>query len=344
MLWVSLDKKKLIQTLIPLHFMRVLRDGKDIGFIQVDERLATHSGHEGIEYIVHSRVETGAEQPGDGLHPAPVPVAPPNGAHAGESSPGNIVVPGGLNGPTTAPASAGRPLNMYTNSTYFVTFDRDHEDWITTTQIDQQVNNQFTEMANSDRLEKLRLDAAELARQMKNTSKGKDRQPPTTQSADYTLDVSQYTHGGHVGKPIHAQLPPFYLPQATGQLLARLLPPDPAKYLFATYVSNQKNVMARYIDVDQAREVVLDDQTVRAIPVSDRIGADGIPTVHYVTRQGEWLGSVNEESKLVVLPTDEKTLTAIWKDSQGFKVCPPPPLPEEAPVVKKSTSRKPMAE
>jgi hypothetical protein len=121
-----------------------------------------------------------------------------------------------------------------------------------------------------------------------------------------------------------------------GQMLPRLLPNDKEKYMFAFYVSNQKNVMARYVDVDAATDVVLDGQQVHAIPISDRIGVDGITTIHYVSRQGEWLGSVNEDSKLQVLPTDAGTLANIWKN---FAVCQVPPVPEDAPVVKKPATQ-----
>jgi hypothetical protein len=88
--------------------------------------------------------------------------------------------------------------------------------------------------------------------------------------------------------------------------------------------------------VEQARDIELGGKTVRAVPISDRIGVDGIPTVQYVTRDGEWLGSVNTESKLVILPTDEPTLSDIWKDDKlGFKVAPLPPPVEETPVKSK---------
>ena len=60
--FLQMDQKKFLAAMEPLHFMRVIRDGKDIGFVQVNERLSTHNGHEGIEYIIHSRVETGLDQ------------------------------------------------------------------------------------------------------------------------------------------------------------------------------------------------------------------------------------------------------------------------------------------
>ena len=55
-LWVLMDKKKIVETLNPLHFVRIIKDGKDIGFVQYNERQATHTGREGVEIIVRSRV------------------------------------------------------------------------------------------------------------------------------------------------------------------------------------------------------------------------------------------------------------------------------------------------
>jgi hypothetical protein len=336
-LWVLIDKKKIVDAMLPQHFMRVLQDGKDIGFVQIDERLATHHGHEGIEYIVHSRVESGGQQVTDpGRYEAPQQPASP-GDEAG------IVVPKGVAAPAGSLAAAQvTPTSIYTNATYFVTFDRAHEDWTTTTQADQQVTSQLTEMGNSDLLEKRMLDAQAMAEQIKAGKKPADRNgnPPTTQKSDFTLDVAQYARGGRVGKPVHAQLPPFYIPQVIGQMLPRLLPPEPAQYFFASYVSSQKNVMARYVDVEPAKEVTIDDRMIRAIPITDRIGVDGVPTIHYVTRDGGWIGSVNEDAKLTVLPTDQRTLEAIWKgDKQGFAVSPIDPLPMEPAPVKKKGSK-----
>jgi hypothetical protein len=43
---------------------------------------------------------------------------------------------------------------------------------------------------------------------------------------------------------------------------------------------------------------------------------DGAPTLHYLTRDGQWLGSVNEEQKLTVLPSDAETIRMLWKDAK----------------------------
>jgi hypothetical protein len=57
---------------------------------------------------------------------------------------------------------------------------------------------------------------------------------------------------------------------------------------------------------------MLNGKKVRAIPISDRIRIDGNPIIHYMSPDGVYLGSVNEELKLTILPTDEATLKKIW--------------------------------
>ena len=333
-LWVLLDRKTISAALQPLHFMRVVRDGRDVGFIQINERLAKHNGNDGVEVIIHSRVQP--DQQTDTSSPAPVGPA----AAAGTNG---IVIPKPLS-PSIAPATrpAG-PQNLYTYSSYFVTFDRDHEDWTTIIQTDDDVANQLTESAYSDRTTLRKLDRARLrqkqqpatraatTREMQGnsdraSSKPDVNEPPMIQVPKYVLDVD-YQLGRRQEASKDTDLPPFYLPQALGQLLPRLLPPDHAQYMFAFYVSSQRNVMSRYVDVESAREVELDGQTVRAVPITDRIGADGISTTHYVTRQGEWLGSISEDYRLQVFPTDEHTLKGLWP---GFATSPEPPLDGDA--------------
>jgi hypothetical protein len=54
---------------------------------------------------------------------------------------------------------------------------------------------------------------------------------------------------------------------------------------------------------------------MRAIPIRDRIGLEGAVTTHYMSPEGVFLGSVNEETKITYLPTDRATLMSIWKDA-----------------------------
>jgi hypothetical protein len=61
-----------------------------------------------------------------------------------------------------------------------------------------------------------------------------------------------------------------------------------------------------------------------AIPVKDRVGLEGSVTTHWMSPDGKYLGSTNEDSKVTVLPTDEATLRKIWVDA---KLTAPAPAP-----------------
>ena len=90
-------------------------------------------------------------------------------------------------------------------------------------------------------------------------------------------------------------------------LLPRLLPRGERGYLFASYISDQKEVVKRYIDVGKEGEYMLAGKTIHAVPVSDRIGLEGSVTTHYVTPEGEYLGTANPDSKITLIPTDAAT-------------------------------------
>jgi hypothetical protein len=130
-------------------------------------------------------------------------------------------------------------------------------------------------------------------------------------------------------EPVKRSLPPFYMPQALGHLLPRLLPThEPKTYLFATYVGDRREVMMRYVDVGTEQETSIGGRRVRAVPITDRIGLEGSATIHYFDPQAlKYLGSVNQDSKLAILPTDAQTLQKTWK---GADLTPPKPAAEPA--------------
>lgn len=203
----------------------------------------------------------------------------------------------------------------------FVTFDRVHEDWtITTTSDDGRLAPvTSSELGNSDKEVRRVLDRK--AMQEGEAGDATDlKQPPVRTIEKYALSVSTYAKA-RTAVPVTRELPVFYLPQAAGHLLPRLLPLNEARtYMFASYISDQREVMSRYVDVSREQEVSLDGKRVRAVPVKDRIGVEGSATTHYLSREGQWLGSVNEEQKITVLPSDEAEIGQLWKDMK---------LPEE---------------
>jgi len=45
------------------------------------------------------------------------------------------------------------------------------------------------------------------------------------------------------------------------------------------------------------------------------LGLEGSVTTHYFTADGKYLGSVNPESKITVLPADRSTIERLWKNA-----------------------------
>jgi hypothetical protein len=131
---------------------------------------------------------------------------------------------------------------------------------------------------------------------------------------EYRLEVTKVARNAS-SEPIVRDLPPFYLPQALGHLLPRLVPlRDEKSYLFAAWVTDAGQLMYRYIDVGSEQEVVLGGKRMRAVPVKDRIGLEGSVTTDYISPDGKFLGSVNEDTKTTILPTDAATLDKLWKN------------------------------
>ena len=140
---------------------------------------------------------------------------------------------------------------------------------------------------------------------------------------DHALKVIR-SSASTTSPPIDRPLPPFYLPQVYGSLLPRLVA-GPAggpttgsrekSYLFASFVTDNGEVMTRYVDVKPEREVTIDGKAVRAIPVEDKIGLDGSITTHYISPDGTYLGSINPDSKIEILPTDQASLAKRWGDA-----------------------------
>ena len=195
---------------------------------------------------------------------------------------------------------------------YFVTGDRRHENWsnlVWIQNLPKKTSEQFTEIGSSDR---------HVQRQADNSGQvalgdpSDPKQPPVVTTEPYVLNVQTVGQTGNA-EPLKRDLPPFYLPQAVGHLLPRLLPlSSPKTYMFATFVSDRREVMMRYVDVGTEQEVELAGSRVRAVPITDRIGLQGSATIHYMSPDGKYLGSVNKESKITILPTDAATLQRLW--------------------------------
>ncbi len=269
-LLVNITEPKIRKSLIPERWLRVLRDGKDVGYTYVVEEVAAGLPHKGEAPIVQTTNAAGVRI---GVRSRSFP------------EPG-VQVDG--------------------ESWSWVAMDKKQEEWS---------NVVVREDSKVTDPKKKKVVATESGVAIWRIKPVKDdmMQSPNNKgirmSDDYKLSV---TTGG--GDPIYKSLPPFYLPRAMDHLLPRLLPQGERGYLFASYVSDDKEVVKRYIDVGKEGEYILAGKTIHAIPVRDRIGLEGSMTTNYVTPEGEYLGTINTDSKITILPTDAATLQQMWKE------------------------------
>lgn len=211
---------------------------------------------------------------------------------------------------------AGQQVDV--ESWMFTTFDRNHEVWKNATVFlnpaapnakDREV--WLAEVGASDMVRERVFDKDLQPHDFKDLDK--DNKLPY-RLVDRVKLVIRTENKSHIARPIEVQVPPFYLPQALTTLLPRLVPlNNPTGYLFASYSSENRQVMMRYVDVGTETEVTIDGKRVRAIPVVERLGIEGAPTTHYMTAKGAYLGSFNAASKIEILPTDRATLTRLWE-------------------------------
>lgn len=201
---------------------------------------------------------------------------------------------------------------------YNVTGDRKHETWSNVVWVQNhktKQSDQFNEFGSSDMRVTRTLDTSGAFA----PGEGADaKQPPIKTGEVYTLRV-QTIGKTKTAEPITQNLSPWYIPQAVGHLLPRVLPiAQPKAYLFATYVSEQRAVMHRYVDVGTEQEVDLGGARVRAVPITDRLGLEGSATTHYVSPEGKYLGSVNKDSRITILPSDATTLQKLWENKANL--------------------------
>lgn len=263
------------------QFLRILQDGKDVGYSYVIENEEKRGAMEGLSVGVRTRMtlatDPGAMQPGV----------------AGK------------------PAAATTVVKTDSESLMWMSLDRKHETWRTLTLVDDGKNKDHTtEIGASDRQVERVLD-----RELPLGEETDERNPPVRHEEVYTLTVTTASTQVNA-EPFTQLLPPFYVPQAMGHLLPRLLPlNDPKSYMFASFVSETRAVMSRYVEVGREQNVTLDGTKRIAVPVTDRLGLDGSITTHWMSPAGKYLRSTNEDSKVTILPTDQATLRNIWLDA-----------------------------
>jgi hypothetical protein len=297
-LFVNWTKPRLLAAIRPERFLRFRQEGRDVGYAFV------------------------VEEPARSL---------PRGGQARE-----VVEPKdafGIRVGMRMRLATEPGKDVQTESWMYVSFDRRHEVWSTTTISTDPVatsqkerENWQLELGTSDLVEDRVFgenvkpeDLKELDRKNReNFDKklGKPDEVPFRIVDKMQLSVETRQRSGEL-PTIKRELPPFYLQQALSLLLPRLLPlGEPNTYAFASYSSDGRAIMMRYVDVTREADVTLGGQKLRAVGVVDRLGYEGQPITHYVSPQGEYLGAVNPTTKLEITVTDRETLAGVWKNAQ----------------------------
>jgi hypothetical protein len=286
-LFVNIDRSRIEQALMPEQWVRIIHSGKDIGYSYIVEEPEKQAGHDGVSVGIRTRTIT---------EPSP------------EGKPA---------APTTRPTRVQRD----SETLMWMSLDRKHETWSTVMYVDDgKRKDTSTEVGASDRQTNRVYD-----KELPVGEQIDPRNPPVRLADTYTLKVT--TVGKRAGgEPIVRELPPFYMPMAMGHLLPRILPLEqPKTYMFASFVSDRGEVMARYVDVGREEDVELGGKKVRAVPVADRIGLEGSVTTHWVSPEGTYLGGINKDSGMTLLPTDAPTLQKMWQGADLSR----PRRPEE---------------
>ncbi len=290
-LLVNWTDQKLKSVLVPEQYIRVIRDGKDIGYSYIVEEPETIGTIPGLKIGIRSRtVPEGGQQ---------------------------------IDGETW----------------YHVSFDRKIENWSSIWLFTGGTEKYHaTEFGSSEQRRKpVAIDRL----------KGDDIGPvPTTQRSFRGENlgvklVDVYTLAVHrVNKKVtlpdvERVLPPFYLPQALGHLLPRLMPTnEPRGYLFASYLSGEAQVKLRYIDVGVLSTLRFNGKKIEAYPITDRFGYDGAITTHYVDQNHKYIGSesvfvsdAGVRSVIDVVVSDAATVTSIWADAKFVRPTTDPVVP-----------------
>ena len=279
-------KGKLESKLIPKQWFRLKRRGEDIGYLYTVE-------------------ETGEGIPDDDRAALRRKKDAPRGS-------AGIVIG------TRSRTAAGENARVDAESWMYSSTDRRAEEWqslmVVESLKDGEQLDHATTVGSSSWRSGVRLDRR--AHQMGLRGEKNDpNQPPVRETNDHVLNVT-HSSKSESFDPLNQALPDYYLPQALSHLLPRLLPLDqPKKYLFAVYVPEVRAVMHRYLDVEEEQKVNFNGETIRAIPIRDRVGLEGSVTTHYMSLRGQYVGSENPDTGVVVVPANEATLMDLWKDA-----------------------------
>ncbi len=297
----NLTPSKLRKAIIPEQWFRILVNGKDVGYTYVMEQLAGGLPEPDADLI--KRAREGRLSDDEKSRPLLLPkMTPGEDILVGVKS--RLQMSGLRSNKTTG------PIQTDSESWMFVTADRKHEDWsrLIVQHEDTRQKDAFSE---------------EL---------GTSDQHLVGLKAGATLTVTQ--NADSVNLPtISQEVPPFYLPAAIGHLLPRLFDVrERKKYAFASFVGDRREVVMRYIDVGPPEEVDLDGTVYKVVIITDRIGFDGPPTLHYLAAdpgpdgRRKYLGSENKQTQTLVLASELPAIQKIWTHAgNAHRVAEQPP-------------------
>lgn len=283
----NLTPAKLRKALVPEQWFRILVGGKDVGYTYVMEQLAGGLPEPDADLV--KRAREGKLSDEEKSRPLLLP----------RMTPGEDILVGAktrvvMNGPRSNKTQG--PIQTDSENWMFVTADRKHEDW-------SRLIVQHDETRQKDAF------SEEL---------GTSDQHLVGLKAGATLTVTQSADAVNL-PPLNQEVPPFYLSGAAGHLLPRLFDVRERKqYAFASFVGERREVVMRYIDVGPSQEVNLDGMVYKVVPITDRIGFDGPPTMHYLSAdpgpdgRRKYLGSENKQTHTLVIASDLPTIEKIW--------------------------------
>lgn len=283
----NLTPAKLRKALVPEQWFRILVNGKDVGYTYVMEQLAGGLPEADADLI--KRAREGKLSDEEKSRPLLLP----------RMTPGEDIIVGGKTRLIVKGQRSNKtagPVQSDSESWMFVTADRKHEDW-------SHLIVQHDDTAKKDAF------SEEL---------GTSDQHLVGLKAGATLTVTQNANSVNL-PPLNQEVPPFYLPAAVNHLLPRLFDVRERKqYAFASFVSERREVVMRYIDVGPPQEVDLDGMVYKVVPITDRIGFDGPPTTHYLSADPgpdghrKYLGSENKQTQTLIIASDLHTIEKIW--------------------------------
>jgi hypothetical protein len=147
------------------------------------------------------------------------------------------------------------------------------------------------------------------------TSQGWDANQPAVRPVEVHTLTAKSPYAGSNDATISRDVPVWYIPQALGYILPTVVSGQGTRtYLFASWVPEKQEVMTRYVEVLGERDGELAGKPVHGIVVQDRFGLEGSVNTIYLGKDGSFLGSYNADSKITVLPSDPDSLKKIWKD------------------------------